>query len=107
MDPIDRFSGPAPNEPSVKADLYDTGDSRTFLFLPVGRRPADLPRALIGPLGRMHYLKSIDLDKLCLFSNPAIKAELKRRGYAIREVSAEMPPGMLLKPTWCGNPRAP
>jgi len=75
----------------VRADVYATNKSTTFvLILPKGN-PSALPGNIIRPLGRLHFVRTVNLDRLGLpIANSAKScADVMRQGYSIRELNLD------------------
>jgi len=78
--------------PLVRADVYATNKGTTFvLILPRGN-PSALPGNIIKSLGRLHFVRTVKLDRLGLPSanSAKIHADFVRQGYSIRELNLDL-----------------
>jgi len=71
---------------SLKTDVYDT-QSDAFLLVPAGGNPAGLPTDVLARLGRIHFLRTVDLEghELAGVDPNAIRVDLERKGYSLCE----------------------
>ena len=76
---------------SMNTDLYEATKSNTFLLVPAGGNPAGLPADILERLGRIHFLRTLELDgpELAGADPKAIRADLGRRGYLLLEADID------------------
>ena len=72
----------------MKADIYETQKSKTYLLVPHGAQLLDVPPSVIQSLGAFSFLKTVDLNHpngigVATFE---VQSDLQIHGYSVRQM---------------------